>query len=195
MRELRLLNPETDGLAWWESWLWTGSSRNRCEILIKLDESVEIATHHYGMGVKVHEYRLLGIHIPVTPAYGILRIREIWKLAPLEDPKQQRLALNIADFAGAIEFEYFRFETSPHYQHPSDALAMMSTLGYAGWNEDFEVFLALALFVEEILEAIHYMLETPDEPQPSPDAVEVEQLLRMLDKRKFRRVPANPTTE
>jgi hypothetical protein len=179
---------------WWRYRLKTGAGRHNYEVVFYDGDAAEIVVDYVYMGIDRHRYHLYGTRRAISDSYGWIRIDRIEKAAPVPNSDSPQ-SLDISDFEGNILFEYYHISRTPFHQHPHDMLTMMQPMGYADWQEYFEVVLVLHPFAEETFDALRYMHENPsdDYDPPDVDAIEeIEDILSMLDKKKLEIVGKQP---
>lgn len=179
--------------------LWTGSGSNKATLKVLDNGDVEIEFKMHWMGSGRWNYYLYGKHEAISAFYGWIRIQEVNAAeSPVVGPEMSRGTIHIEALGVELIYEYVKIASSPVFQHPQQDLSMMVSLGYAGWNESFDLLLLTNTFMLEAFEALKYMMAdgTVKELYPAETLEHIddslirhlESLLFVLDKMKFTRV-------
>jgi len=173
--------------------LSTGSGSTTIDLLLNDDATVVVQIASNWMGIGKHSYELSGTYKVISPAHGWLLIDAVKHKFTVNDQEQEeKLAVAIIS-KKAIIVEYFKISPSPYLENPDD-LGSMQQLGYANWNETFDLLLIVQNSDHGYLQAIYeegYLVwsEDADEPNDS-DKAQVETLIHtllLLDKTKHSR--------
>jgi hypothetical protein len=116
---------------------WTGCGSNRVELTIDGGSaSLSVRTNWMGDGLK--RYKLRCAHRALSPAFGVL-VTEAIEVAVGTDAPFAPVTIDPEEFLLPLVIEYVRVPTSPVYVHDESQSVAAAPLGYAGWNETFEV--------------------------------------------------------
>ena len=154
----------------YEYYLWTGGfGKTSVKLILHGDGSAEIMFVQHSE----HTYSLHGRYERWSEGYGWVRISHVeHTYKPVFPPETEATTtdVHIEVFEVELIYEYVKLTATPFYHHPQDALTEMRDLGYAGWNESFDLLLMPTPFMYEVLEATQYQLEegTPS-GTPPPD--------------------------
>jgi hypothetical protein len=116
---------------------WTGCGSNRVVLTLAGDSAnLRIRTNWMGEGLK--RYNLRCGHRVLSPAFGVLVVEAI-EAAVGNDAPFTPVTIDPEEFLLPLVIEYVRVPTSPVYVHEESQNVVAAPLGYAGWNETFEV--------------------------------------------------------
>jgi hypothetical protein len=157
--------------------LSTGSGSNQIELVLSDDDKVAIEIAANWMGLGKHHYRLSGSHRSLSSNYGWLDI----ELVEHSEQPDQYTPLNVSVVGIKVICEYFKIPTSPNLEHPED-LGEMQQLGYANWNETFDLLVILQSSTEGNL---YGLTEDTDETMDEAQIKHLTRALFALNKTKF----------
>ena len=175
----------------YQHFLSTGSGSTKIDLSLNDDASVisEIVSNWMGLGK--HSYELSGAYKAFSPAHGWILIDTVkHQFTSDNQEREEKLSCTIISKKEII-IEYFKISSSPYLEHPSE-LGSMQQMGYANWNETFELLLILQNSDHAYLEAIHEddYVAWGEDAEKSSDKAQVETLvhaLLLLDKTKYSR--------
>lgn len=159
----------------YEGFLRTGSGSQR--VSLELDgATARIAVDVRWMGQDDVPARreLRFTHQPGSEWYGRLELTTLAIAAESGDALQPAPELNPDEALLPLFIEYVRVPPTPVFVHPESALAEMQPLGYARWNEHFQLILLV------------------DDAEGWPEGVLWEDLRGRLDKAKLALVDTEP---
>jgi hypothetical protein len=202
----------------YEHELWTGSGSTRATLQFEASGDIECELHMRWMGSDEHLYHLSGRYEQLSGSYGRIFIRQITVQRITRFPRPATPAESTTEevdpFALGTDlmYEYLKAARSPVLYHPGEDLTLMRPLGYAGWNEHFDLVLITAPLITQGLDYLRSIQEADsttgsssfnDEisdgddlpPLPTKSVVKhYENLVFALDKMKFARKPDPPAT-
>jgi len=163
--------------------LWTGSGRTEVTFSFADDDTAKIVFYSRWMGSEFKRYKLQFDHKKYSETYGVLSLRSIERCPSVdtdevvaEDIRKLIANLNIPEDEidesyCEIRYEYIRLSNNEPYIPDEPDLEMMRPLGYAGWNDTFDLILLLHYAAPMFIEGF--------------EQTSFGETLRMLDKMKF----------
>jgi hypothetical protein len=127
----------------YEHWLSTGSGSHQIDLHFQDGDDVEITVNSNWMGLGKNNSIFYCKHHAQSVACGVLYIQKI-----IEND-------SVADFSALATvpvYEYIKIPESNVFVHKDDQLFTMKSLGYATWNETFDLMLLLNTFVDVEIE-------------------------------------------
>jgi hypothetical protein len=120
-------------------YLQTGSGSNRVDVQFG-DEVVEVAIRMHWMGSGLKRYKLTCRHHRLSDSFGLFAVERV-EAATEDDAPLEVIALNEEEMLLPLIIEYVTVPQGPVYVHEQSQLIMMRPLGYATWNDSFELVL------------------------------------------------------
>jgi hypothetical protein len=121
------------------SYLRTGSGSDEIEVQTE-GPSAEISIRRHWMGSGLKRYKLACRQRALSASFGLFVVERI-EAAFDEDGPFQTTTLDEEEILLPLVIEYVTVSASPVYVHDQSDLVMMRPLGYATWNDSFELVL------------------------------------------------------
>lgn len=126
------------------NYLRTGSGSDEIALQIE-DAAAEINIRRNWMGSGLQRYKLACRQQTLSTSFGLFVVERV-EAAKGEDGPWEVVELDEEDALLPLVIEYVTVSTSPVYVHDHCQLAMIRPLGYASWNESFELVLMVHEF-------------------------------------------------
>ena len=127
--------------------LSTGSGITEVDLTLSGDNSAVIEVELNWMGSGQRHYHLVGKYKRVSSSYGWIHIEQIEEHSAKTDVPNRIETFDLGVLQMKVRYEYFRLVSSPNSEHPDD-LGLMHDMGYASWNDTFDMVLMLHPSVE-----------------------------------------------
>jgi hypothetical protein len=121
------------------NFLRTGSGSDEIRICLNGDAS-QILIRRKWMGSEPKQYKLACRQHELSTDFGLLTVDRI-EAAMGDSGPFELVALNEEEVLLPLVVEYAKVLPSPVYVHEESQLAAMAPLGYASWNESFDLIL------------------------------------------------------
>jgi hypothetical protein len=181
--------------------LWTGSGSTDVSLHFQESGEVTCEIHSRWMGADERHYRLAGRYERSSETCGRIFIQQITVQSSdgsspdTQSPASSEEGTGAVDLAAlevALIYEYVTVARSPVLYHPDEDLAVMATLGYAGWNRYFDLLLLADPFV---VQAMDDLLKGKEEAPAEGVRAHFRQVVHGLDKLKFARITESSPME
>jgi hypothetical protein len=123
------------------------------------------------MGSDERHYRLHGRNEQLSDGYGRIfihqvTVQQVTRFSPSTKPPERRTE-EVDPFAlgAGLMYEYLKVARSPVLYHPDEDLTLMQPLGYARWNESFDLVLMSAPMITQALDYVRSIQQTDGTPQ------------------------------
>lgn len=126
-------------MAKFANYLRTNSGSDEIDIQID-DPRVEINIRRRWMGAGVKRYKLECRCHPLSDAFGLFIVERIL-LATGDESPFETLTIDEEEVLLPLVIEYVTVSTSPVYVHDASQFVVMQELGYATWNDSFQLVL------------------------------------------------------
>jgi hypothetical protein len=121
------------------SYLHTGSGSDHVEIQID-EEAVEIRIRRRWMGSGLKRYKLTCRQHTLSASFGLFVVERV-EAAIGEGGPFETITLTEEEILLPLVIEYVTVSSSPVFVHEQSQLVVMRPLGYATWNDSFEMVL------------------------------------------------------
>jgi hypothetical protein len=126
------------------NYIQTGSGSDSIEVEIDRD-AVEISIRRHWMGSGLKRYRLTCRRHELSTSFGLFVVERV-ESAFGKDTPFEVVTLDEAEMLLPLVIEYVIVPQSPVFVHDASAIAGMRPMGYATWNDEFD----LVLMVHDI---------------------------------------------
>lgn len=165
----------------------TGSGRTTIELSFNDDLSAVFHIDSKWMGLGQHIYEFTGKHKIISPAYGWILLSALKHQTTVDNQEEiENISISLIE-KKEIMLEYFKIPTSPYLENPAD-LGFMQEMGYANWNETFDLLVILQDFDAGHLSEIHqndYVLIDSSEAANKAQIETLVHALLTLDRKKY----------
>ncbi|MBO0793540.1 MAG: hypothetical protein J2P36_21680 [Ktedonobacteraceae bacterium] len=173
--------------------LWTGSGSTKASLQFQEPGDIECELHMRSMGADECHYHLTGRYERLSDTYGRIFIQQISvqcvdrassgaQSSPPSEKKAEEV--DLTTLGTDLIYEYIKVDRSPVFYHPDEDLTLMSPLGYAGWNEFFDLLLITDPFIVQTVDTFNDAEEAPDERLQG----HWRNVVYVLDKLKFAKI-------
>ena len=121
------------------SYLRTGSGSDEIEVRIEAP-TAEISIRRHWMGSGLKRFKLTCRQHAISACFGLFVVERV-DASVAEDSPYEFLTLDEDEMKLPLVIEYMTVAESPVYVHDQSELVMMRPLGYATWNDSFELVL------------------------------------------------------